>query len=64
MERSLPDDPLQFIQRCVKERKVLWTYHVKSPVHSSVRQVIVESYASYVIIEEYPDDKYLPSYFV
>jgi len=26
--RSLPTDALAFIQRCVRERKVHWTYHV------------------------------------
>lgn len=26
-ERILPDDPLAFIRPCVRERKILWTYH-------------------------------------
>jgi hypothetical protein len=66
MERSLPDDPLQFIQRCVRQRKVLWSYHVnmRLKARSITRRAIIESCGSYEIIEEYPEDKYLPSYLV
>ena len=66
VERVLPDDSLQFIQRCVKSGKVLWTYHVNMRMTGRFipRQAIVESYEQYKIIEEYPDDKYLPSYLV
>ena len=27
-DRRLPTDALEFIRRCVRERKVHWTYHV------------------------------------
>jgi hypothetical protein len=60
----LPDDPLEFIRRCVAERKILWTYHVNLRLKGRFisRQAIVESYLCYEIIERYPEDKYLPSY--
>jgi hypothetical protein len=25
----IPNDPLGFITRCLRERKILWTYHVQ-----------------------------------
>lgn len=65
-ERILPDDPLEFIQRCVKQRKIRWTYHVNMRLKGRFisRQAILESVDTYKIIEEYPKDKYLPSYLV
>ncbi len=65
-ERKAPDDPLAFIQRCVRERKVYWTYHVNMRLagrHIS-RAEVVGAVNSYEIVESYPDDKYLPSYLV
>ena len=62
----MPKEPLKFIKRCVVGGKLLWTYHVNMRMdnrHIS-RQTIIESVESYEIIEEYPDDKYLPSYLV
>lgn len=66
MTRRCPNDPLQFIQRCVQERKVLWTYHVNMRLIGRFisRRAIIESFADYEVIEEYPDDKYLPSYLI
>jgi Domain of unknown function (DUF4258) len=66
VERILTDNPLQFIQKCVRERKILWTYHVNMRLkgRSIPRQTVLESHASYEILEAYPDDKYLPSYLV
>ena len=64
--RSLPTDALAFIQRCVRERKVYWTYHVNMRLagrHIS-RDAILEATETYEIIESYPEDKYLPSYLV
>ena len=63
---TLPDDPLDFIQRCVRERRIGWTYHITMRLKGRfiARQEIVESVADYEIIEEYPKDKYLPSYLV
>lgn len=64
MERQLPDDPLEFIRRCVRQGKVLWTYHVNMRLKGRFinRQAILESHEHYEIIEKYPKDKYLPSY--
>ena len=66
LNHSLPDDPLKFIQRCISQRKILWTYHVNIRLKGRFipRQALTESYASYEIIEQYPKDKYLPSHLV
>ena len=64
--RTLPADALGFIQRCVRERKVYWTYHVNMRLaarHIS-RAELLEAAGTYAIIESYPEDKYLPSYLV
>jgi hypothetical protein len=65
-ERILPDDPLGFIQQCVQQRKIRWTYHVNMRLQGRTipRQVILESVPVFEIIEAYPEDKYLPSYLV
>ncbi len=62
----LPDDPLEFIRACVRERNVYWTYHVNMRLRKRFisRQVIIDAVESYEIIEPYPDDKYLPSFLV
>ena len=64
--RSLPTDALAFIQRCVRERKVYWTYHVnmRSAGRHISRDAILEATGTYEIIESYTEDKYLPSYLV
>jgi hypothetical protein len=66
VKAALPDNPVKFIRRCVKEGKILWTYHVNMRMRARFipRRSIVDSYESYEIIEEYPEDKYLPSYLV
>lgn len=65
-ERILLDDPLMFIRRCVTQRKILWTYHINMRLkgRSISRKAIRESITSYEIIEEYPEDKYFPSYLI
>ena len=65
-KRIIPDDPLAFIQRCVRARQVLWTYHVQMRLQGRTlsREVLLRSVESYEILEPYPDDKYLPSYLV
>ena len=62
----LPGDPLRFIQQCVRDRRVYWTYHVNMRMRerSVSRQAILESAQDYGIIESYPEDKNLPSYLV
>jgi hypothetical protein len=66
MAHRLPDDPLEFIRSCVRQGKVFWTYHVNMRFRARFinRQAILQSRKSYEIIEEYPKDKYLPSYLV
>ena len=63
---NVPDDPLEFIQRCVRERKVLWTYHVNMRLEGRHinRGDILGAVDTYSIVESYPEDKYLPSYLV
>lgn len=64
--RSLPTDALAFIRRCVRERKVYWTYHVNMRLAGRFisRDELLGSTESYEVIESYPEDKYLPSYLV
>jgi len=64
--RIIPDNPTEFIQRCVKDEKILWTYHVNMRMHGRFipRKFIFASVDNYKIIEEYPEDKYYPSYLV
>lgn len=65
-ERILPDDPLVYIKRCIKRRKILWTYHINMRLKGRYisRKAIIASVNHYEIIEEYPEDKYFPSYLV
>jgi len=64
--RRLPTEALAFIQRCVRERKVYWTYHVNMRLAGRYisRDELLEATETYEIIESYPEDKYLPSYLV
>ena len=66
MERKLPDDPLEFIRRCVRQGQIFWTYHVNMRLRGRfiTREAILQANESYEIIDEYPKDKYLPSYLV
>ncbi len=61
-----PDNPLDFIRLCVRYGKILWTYHVNMRMRDRLipRRSITDSHGDYEIIEEYPEDKYLPSYLV
>jgi len=65
-KNMVPDDPLLFIRECVKQRSLLWTYHVNMRMQGRyvTRDIILDSTDSYEIIEDYPGDKYLPSYLV
>jgi hypothetical protein len=66
MKTLLPDNPLTFLQRCVREGRIFWTYHVNMRLKGRYisRESIIESWPGYEIIESYPTDKYLPSYLV
>jgi hypothetical protein len=63
-DRVLPGDPLAFIRECLREGHVLWTYHVNMRLGQRfiARDTIIDASASYELVEEYPEDKYLPSY--
>ncbi|OGK81743.1 MAG: hypothetical protein A2X51_13205 [Candidatus Rokubacteria bacterium GWC2_70_24] len=63
-ERRLPDDPIGFIQNCVRRGRILWTYHVNMRLASRFipRETILASVDTYELVEAYPDDKHLPSY--
>ncbi len=64
--RVIPEEPLAFIVRCVRARRVYWTYHVNMRLagrHVS-RRDIYDATDTYELVETYPDDKYLPSYLV
>ena len=64
--RKVPHDPLTFVQRCVRSRRILWTYHINMRLQGRhiTRGAILAAVDSYEIIETYPEDKYLPSYLV
>ncbi len=66
VSRKLPDDPLRFIQECVRHRRILWTYHVNMRLKGRfiTRDSILDALESYEMVEAYPEDKYLPSYLV
>ncbi|MCH7747302.1 MAG: DUF4258 domain-containing protein [Acidobacteria bacterium] len=65
-DRRVPDHPVDFIKRCIRERKVYWTYHVNMRLAGRhiPRRDIYGSVDTYELVEAYPDDKYLPSYLV
>ena len=62
----IPERPLEFIRRRVNRRKIRWTLHADLQMQDRTidRQTIIGSSDTYEVIEEYPDDKYLPSYLV
>ena len=64
--KGLSLNPLAFIRRCLREGKIYWTYHVNMRLRgrSISRRAILDSVDDYEIIEENPEDKYLPSYLV
>jgi hypothetical protein len=59
-------DILTFVKLCVKRRRLRWTYHINMRLKGRFipREAILSSVDAYEIIEEYPGDKYLPSYLV
>lgn len=63
-EPKLPDDPLSFIRDCIRGGRIFWTYHVNMRLGERfiARERIIQAAASYEIVEEYPEDKYFPSY--
>ena len=65
-QRLLPEDPLGFIQQCVQQRRLSWTYHINMRLQGRfiTREAILAAVDTYELIESYPEDKYLPSYLV
>ena len=61
-----PFDPIVFIQECVHARRIVWTYHVNMRLKERFipRKWIIDSVENYELIEQYPRDKYMPSYLV
>jgi len=43
-ERILPDDPLAFIVRCVREKRLFWTYHVNMRLKNRSISRLVTAY--------------------
>jgi hypothetical protein len=66
MSKPTSIDILDFIKSCIRRGKIYWTYHVNMRLKGRFipREVILASVDSYEIIEEYPKDKYLPSYLI
>ncbi len=66
VEPSSLVDVLSFIQRCVRERKIPWTYHANMRLIQRFipRSTLIVAADTFEIIEEYPQDKYLPSYLI
>ena len=62
----MPERPLEFISRCVNQRRIRWTLHADLQMRDRTidRQTIIGSVGTFEVIEEYPDDKYLPSFLV
>jgi hypothetical protein len=65
-DEAIKVDILDFIKSCIKRREIRWTYHVNMRMKGRFipRNDILSSTDSFEIIEEYPKDKYLPSYLV
>lgn len=59
-------DSVGFIKTCIRQNRIFWTYHVnmRLGVRSISRQIILDAVDSFEVIEEYPKDKYLPSYLI
>ncbi|HEX9842240.1 MAG TPA: DUF4258 domain-containing protein [bacterium] len=59
-----PSDPLGFIRRCLRERRVLWTHHVNMRLgeRAITRAMVLQATDRYEIVEAYPDTRFLPAY--
>lgn len=57
---------LEFIKSCIRNRNILWTYHVNMRLQERLlsRKFILDAVDTFEIIEEYPTDRYLPSFLV
>ena len=66
MAEPVVPDALSFIRDCVREGRILWTYHVNMRLGQRfiARETIIQAADTYEIVEAYPGDKYFPSYLV
>ncbi|MBI2863762.1 MAG: DUF4258 domain-containing protein [Chloroflexi bacterium] len=64
--RRVPENAVSFIRDCIERGRILWTYHVNMRLSRRFipREAIHGAQDTYELVEEYPDDKYLPSYLV
>lgn len=65
-QRQYPVDPIAFIRSRIEDRKVFWTYHASMRLarRALTRTDVFGAAPGFVLVESYPDDKYLPSYLV
>lgn len=66
MSKPANNNILEFIKSCIGRGKIHWSYHVNMRLKGRFisREAILSSINTYEMIEEYPKDKYLPSYLV
>ena len=59
-------EALGFIKKCVRQKRIIWTNHVNIRLKERFinRDNIINSIAEYEIIDEFPDDNFLPSYLI
>ncbi len=59
-----PTDPLEFIRRCLRERRVLWTHHINMRLgeRAITRAMVLQATETCEIVEAYPDTRSLPAY--
>lgn len=64
MNRQIPSDPLAFIRSALRGGRILWSHHVNMRLEARAlsRSHLLASLDTLAVIEEYPEDKYLPSY--
>jgi hypothetical protein len=62
----IPEKPLDFIRSCIVSQRIRWTYHatMRLAQRSLTSSMLTNPEAALEILENYPDDKYLPSYLV
>lgn len=63
---AVPADPVGFIRECVAGGRILWTYYVNMRMkqRSISRRQVLEACTTFELLEQYSDDKYLPSYLI
>lgn len=63
---QIPADPIAFIKDRVRSGRLLWTHHVNMRLRGRAiaRQALLNAVETFVLVEAYPEDKYLPSYLV